>query len=143
MTMTAWGSTSKFYTRRPVAGLRVPNGIAEGHRSWSGRTDLLFRGCGAEIRDFDPVFPLPYGASKLFFENALEAYGRAYGLRSVSLRYFNAAGADEDDEIGELHDPETHLIPLALAASSENGPELQVFGSNYPTPRWHLRARPH
>jgi UDP-glucose-4-epimerase GalE len=75
----------------------------------------------------------PYGASKLFFENALEAYGRAYGLRAVSLRYFNAAGAD-DGEIGELHDPETHLIPLALAASTENGPELQVFGSDYPTP---------
>ena len=76
----------------------------------------------------------PYGASKLFFENALEAYSRAYGLRSVSLRYFNAAGADDSGEIGELHDPETHLIPLALAASTENGPELQVFGSDYPTP---------
>jgi UDP-glucose-4-epimerase GalE len=81
----------------------------------------------------------PYGASKLFFENALEAYGRAYGLRSVSLRYFNAAGADESGEIGELHDPETHLIPLALAASTGKGaglqvPELQVYGSDYPTP---------
>jgi NAD dependent epimerase/dehydratase family len=75
----------------------------------------------------------PYGASKLFFENALEAYSRAYGLRSVSLRYFNAAGADESGEIGELHDPETHLIPLALAASTENGPELQIYGSDYPT----------
>jgi UDP-glucose-4-epimerase GalE len=75
----------------------------------------------------------PYGASKLFFENALEAYSRAYGLRSVSLRYFNAAGADDSAEIGELHDPETHLIPLALAAASGNGPELQVFGSDYPT----------
>jgi len=76
----------------------------------------------------------PYGASKLFFENALEAYSRAYGLRSVSLRYFNAAGADESGEIGELHDPETHLIPLALAASAANGPELQIHGSDYPTP---------
>jgi len=80
----------------------------------------------------------PYGASKLFFENALEAYGRAYGLRSVSLRYFNAAGAagskNESGEIGEMHDPETHLIPLALAASTANGPELQVYGSDYPTP---------
>jgi UDP-glucose-4-epimerase GalE len=75
----------------------------------------------------------PYGASKLLFENALEAYGRAYGLRSVSLRYFNAAGADEGGEIGELHEPETHLIPLALAASTENGSELQVYGSDYPT----------
>jgi UDP-glucose-4-epimerase GalE len=76
----------------------------------------------------------PYGASKLFSENALEAYGRAYGLHSVSLRYFNAAGADESGEIGELHDPETHLIPLALSASTANAPELQVFGADYPTP---------
>jgi UDP-glucose 4-epimerase len=50
------------------------------------------------------------------------------------LRYFNAAGADDSGEIGELHEPETHLIPLTLAASTENGPELQVFGSDYPTP---------
>jgi UDP-glucose-4-epimerase GalE len=76
----------------------------------------------------------PYGASKLFFENALEAYGRAYGLRSVSLRYFNAAGADESGEIGEIHNPETHLIPLALAAATGNGPELQIHGSDYATP---------
>jgi UDP-glucose-4-epimerase GalE len=74
----------------------------------------------------------PYGASKLFFENALEAYSRAYGLRSVRLRYFNAAGADESGEIGELHDPETHLIPLALAACGD-GPPLQVFGADYST----------
>jgi UDP-glucose-4-epimerase GalE len=76
----------------------------------------------------------PYGASKLFFENALEAYDRAYGLRSARLRYFNAAGADDSGEIGELHDPETHLIPLALLASTADGPELQVFGDDYPTP---------
>jgi UDP-glucose-4-epimerase GalE len=76
----------------------------------------------------------PYGASKLFFENALEAYGRAYGLRAVSLRYFNAAGADESGEIGELHNPETHLIPLVLAAASATGPDLQIYGSDYPTP---------
>jgi UDP-glucose-4-epimerase GalE len=75
----------------------------------------------------------PYGASKLFFENALAAYGRAYGLRSVSLRYFNAAGADESGEIGEIHDPETHLIPLALAASAAKGAGLKIHGSDYPT----------
>jgi UDP-glucose-4-epimerase GalE len=75
----------------------------------------------------------PYGASKLFFENALESYSRAYGLRSISLRYFNAAGADQNGEIGELHNPETHLIPLTLAATAENGPELQVYGSDYQT----------
>ena len=76
----------------------------------------------------------PYGTSKLFFEHALEAYGRAYGLKSARLRYFNAAGADESGEIGELHEPETHLIPLALAAAAPGSSELQVFGSDYPTP---------
>jgi UDP-arabinose 4-epimerase len=76
----------------------------------------------------------PYGVSKLFFEQALEAYDRAYGMRFASLRYFNAAGADDSGEIGELHDPETHLIPLAMSAAAGTGPELQVFGSDYPTP---------
>jgi UDP-glucose-4-epimerase GalE len=76
----------------------------------------------------------PYGVSKLFFEQALEAYDRAYGFRYASLRYFNAAGADESGEIGELHEPETHLIPLALRAAAGLGPALQVFGSDYPTP---------
>lgn len=76
----------------------------------------------------------PYGVSKMFFEQALEAYDRAYGFRYASLRYFNAAGADESGEIGELHDPETHLIPLALRAASGEGPALQVFGADYLTP---------
>jgi UDP-glucose-4-epimerase GalE len=76
----------------------------------------------------------PYGISKMFFERALESYDRAYGLRYASLRYFNAAGADESGEIGERHSPETHLIPLALEAASGSGAELQVFGDDYPTP---------
>jgi UDP-arabinose 4-epimerase len=76
----------------------------------------------------------PYGVSKLFFEQALEAYDRGYGIRFASLRYFNAAGADESGELGELHEPETHLIPLALRAAAGTGPELQVFGTDYPTP---------
>jgi UDP-glucose-4-epimerase GalE len=76
----------------------------------------------------------PYGVSKLFFEQALESYDRAYGFRYASLRYFNAAGADESGEIGELHDPETHLIPLTLRAAAGTGPDLQVFGDDYPTP---------
>ncbi len=75
----------------------------------------------------------PYGVSKLFFERALEAYDVAYGLRFASLRYFNAAGADETGETGECHDPETHLIPLALGAATEQGAPLQVFGGDYPT----------
>jgi UDP-glucose-4-epimerase GalE len=75
----------------------------------------------------------PYGTSKLFFENALEAYDRAYGLRYMSLRYFNAAGADESGEIGELHDPESHLIPAALKAVTGELGELELFGDDYPT----------
>lgn len=76
----------------------------------------------------------PYGISKMFLERALESYDQAYGMRFASLRYFNAAGADESGEIGELHDPETHLIPLALAAAAPGKSELKVFGSDYPTP---------
>jgi UDP-arabinose 4-epimerase len=87
------------------------------------------------IEENTPRQPVnPYGVSKLFFEQALEAYDRAYGFRFASLRYFNAAGADESGEIGELHDPEMHLIPLALRAAAGLGPALQVFGSDYPTP---------
>ncbi len=87
------------------------------------------------IEENTPRQPVnPYGVSKLFFEQALEAYDRAYQFRYASLRYFNAAGADDGGEIGELHDPETHLIPLALRAAAGQGPELQVFGSDYPTP---------
>jgi UDP-arabinose 4-epimerase len=76
----------------------------------------------------------PYGVSKFFFEQAMEAYGRAYGLQFASLRYFNAAGADESGETGECHDPETHLIPLALKAAAGTGAKLQIFGDDYPTP---------
>jgi len=75
----------------------------------------------------------PYGASKLLFENALEAYSGAYGLRSVCLRYFNAAGADESGEIGELHDPEPHLIPCALQTAAGMRHHLDIYGTDYPT----------
>ncbi len=87
------------------------------------------------ITEDNPRVPInPYGVTKLFFENALEAYDRAYGLRFASLRYFNAAGADESGEIGEMHQPETHLIPLALDAAVGDRPELDIFGDDYPTP---------
>jgi len=86
------------------------------------------------ISEGTPTHPVnPYGLTKLFFEDALEAYDRAYGFRSARLRYFNAAGADESGEIGELHDPETHLIPLVLAAAAGIRPALNIFGTDYPT----------
>ena len=79
-----------------------------------------------------PLRPInTYGETKRTLETALAWYGRAYGLRSVTLRYFNVAGAT--DQLGEDHDPETHLIPNVLKAA-EGGPELTVFGEDYPTP---------
>lgn len=86
------------------------------------------------ITEDTPRQPInPYGVTKLFMENALEAYDRAYGLRFAALRYFNAAGADESGEIGEVHSPETHLIPLALGATRKEAEPLQIFGTDYPT----------
>jgi len=74
----------------------------------------------------------PYGWSKLFVERLLESFDRAHGLRFVALRYFNAAGATARS--GEHHEPETHLIPLALRAAAGRGPKLKVFGRDYDTP---------
>jgi UDP-glucose-4-epimerase GalE len=76
----------------------------------------------------------PYGMTKLVIERVLRDYGAAYGLRSVALRYFNAAGCDPDGEIGENHDPETHLIPRVLMAADGTIPHVEVFGTDYPTP---------
>jgi UDP-arabinose 4-epimerase len=75
----------------------------------------------------------PYGESKLMVERILHWYGQAYGLLSVALRYFNASGADPDGEIGEDHDPETHLIPLVIDAARGMRPPVGVFGTDYPT----------
>ena len=76
----------------------------------------------------------PYGDSKLFVERVLHAYGHAYGLRWVALRYFNAAGADPSGELGEDHDPETHLLPSVIEAALGRRPAVEVFGDDYPTP---------
>jgi UDP-glucose 4-epimerase len=76
----------------------------------------------------------PYGESKLAFERVLHWYAQAYGLRSASLRYFNAAGATLDGSLGEDHVPETHLIPLTLRVALGLAPHLQVYGTDYPTP---------
>jgi UDP-arabinose 4-epimerase len=87
------------------------------------------------ITEDHPQKPInPYGESKLAVERVLHWYQGAYGLRYAALRYFNAAGTDPDGEIGEDHDPETHLIPLAIGAALGRVPELQIFGTDYPTP---------
>ncbi len=75
----------------------------------------------------------PYGATKLMVERIFKDYKTAYGLKFVALRYFNAAGADPDCEIGENHNPETHIIPLVLEAAYGKREDIKVFGSDYPT----------
>jgi UDP-glucose 4-epimerase len=75
----------------------------------------------------------PYGFTKLVCERMMDDFGRAHGLKSARLRYFNAAGAEPTAEIGEDHDPETHLIPLVLEAASGRRPAVTVFGTDYPT----------
>lgn len=133
----------KYFENNVVSGISLLNSVLDaGIRRFIFSSSCAVYGVPQRvpITEDMPREPVnPYGASKLFFENALEAYGRAYSLRSVRLRYFNAAGADdccdnESGEIGELHDPETHLIPLTLAACTNNGAELRIHGSNCPTP---------
>jgi UDP-glucose-4-epimerase GalE len=79
----------------------------------------------------DPVSP--YGESKLMVERALYWYGKVYGLKWTALRYFNAAGADPEGELGESHHPETHLIPRAIAAAHGDLPAIEIFGTDYET----------
>jgi UDP-glucose 4-epimerase len=79
----------------------------------------------------DPINP--YGSTKLMIERILQDYASAYGLNSISLRYFNACGADPEGELGECHDPETHLIPLILQAASGRRESITVFGRDYAT----------
>ena len=87
------------------------------------------------IDEQHPQQPInPYGRSKLMVEEALADYDRAFGLKSVCLRYFNAAGADPEGQLGERHDPETHLIPLVLQAASGRLPRISIFGRDYETP---------
>jgi UDP-glucose 4-epimerase len=108
----------------------------------AGCMDFVFSSTCATYGDHDgvlldettPQTPLnSYGASKRAIEDMLKDFGAAYGLRSVIFRYFNVAGADPEAEVGEFHQPETHLIPLMLDAIDGKRPALTVFGTDYPT----------
>ena len=126
---------ASYYRNNVEAGLILLDAMRE-----LGIRDLVFSSTAAvygepakqPIEESDPTIPTnPYGETKLALERAFPWYARAHGLRHVSLRYFNAAGATE--LCGERHDPETHLIPLLLNAARSGG-ELTVFGDDYPTP---------
>jgi len=87
------------------------------------------------IPEDHPLRPLsPYGFTKMAFERILADYDAAFGIRSIALRYFNAAGADPECRAGERHDPETHLIPIVLEHLLGRRPQISIFGTDYPTP---------
>jgi UDP-glucose 4-epimerase len=127
---------AKYYRNNVVAGLSLLDAMRD-----AGVRRLVFSSTAAvygepekqPIEECDATHPTsPYGETKLAFERALQWYAGAYGVTSVSLRYFNAAGATELH--GERHDPETHLIPLVLKAAGGQLPDVTVFGDDYPTP---------
>jgi UDP-glucose 4-epimerase len=87
------------------------------------------------IDENHPQKPInPYGRTKLIIEQVLIDYARAYNMRSVCLRYFNAAGADPEGQLGERHEPETHLIPLVLKTAAGKNKEIVIYGNDYDTP---------
>jgi len=128
----------KYFQNNLVNSLNLLDAMVE-----TGVRDIVFSSTaavyGAPIRvplsEDHPLQPLsPYGDTKLAVERALAAYGRAYGLRWAALRYFNAAGCDPGGALGEAHQSESHLIPLAIAAALGDRGPLQLFGTDYPTP---------
>jgi len=128
----------KYLANNVVNGLNLLNAmIDEGVRSLVFSSSCAIYGIPGTvpITESAPQKPInPYGESKVIFERSLHWYAEAYGLRWCALRYFNAAGADPDGELGEVHDPETHLIPLVMQAALGSGPCVSVFGTDYDTP---------
>jgi len=127
----------KYFNNNLVNGLNLLNAMLK-----SGVDKIIFSSSCAVYGDPSEI-PIPethakspinpYGLTKHFFEEILSSYEAAHGIKHVSLRYFNAAGADPQGRIGESHDPETHLIPLVLQTALGRRSEIQIFGTDYPT----------
>jgi UDP-glucose 4-epimerase len=134
----SYSDPRKYYTHNLQTTLNLLDAMLE-----AGVPTLIFSSSAAvygvpeetPIPETHPLNPAnPYGQTKLMVERILLDYDRAYGLKSISLRYFNAAGADPEGAMGEIHRPETHLIPNILLSLLEKGPRLGVFGDDFPTP---------
>ena len=127
-----------YYENNVIGTLRLLEALtAEGlkHIVFSSTAAVYGLAAGELIAEDAPLKPInPYGETKRAIEGALKWMGEANGFSWCALRYFNAAGADADGEIGERHDPETHLIPNLVRATLGSGPRLKVFGDDYPTP---------
>ena len=126
-----------YYRNNVIAGLQLIGAALEnGVRAFVMSSTAAVYGHPEfqPIPESSPVAPInPYGASKAMLEQALADVERAHGLRWIALRYFNASGADPAGDLGECHDPETHLIPVALEAAAGLRAELKLFGTDYPT----------
>ncbi len=129
---------AKYYANnvgKTLALLDAMRARAVQHFVFSSSAAVFGEPRGPKIDENHPRNPInPYGRSKLMVEEILRDYGAAYGLKSVCLRYFNAAGADPDGQIGECHEPETHLVPLVLQAASGRRADITVFGADHGTP---------
>ena len=128
---------SKYYRNNVTNTLNLLDAmVAHGVKKFifSSTAAIFGEPCYTPIDEAHPKEPInPYGRTKLMVEQILGDYDRAYGLKSICLRYFNAAGADPDGQLGERHDPETHLIPLILQVASGRRDAISVFGRDYPT----------
>jgi len=131
------GNPSKYYHNNVAATLNLLDAMVQHHT-----LNFIFSSTCATyglplhlpLREDHPQSPVnPYGHTKWMVERILKDYDHAYGLKSISLRYFNAAGADPEGRIGEDHDPETHLIPLVLDAAIGKRPNVTIFGTDYDT----------
>jgi len=126
-----------YYENNVIGGLKLLQAVMEAgvkHFIFSSSAAVYGEPESVPISEDHPLQPAnPYGETKAIIEKALDYYDQAYGLKSVSLRYFNAAGAAIEGGLGEDHDPETHLIPLVLKAVLDQDKPLTIFGDNYPT----------
>jgi len=128
----------KYYTHNLSTSLNLFEAMLQ-----SGANKIIFSSSAAvygipqqtPIPESHPLVPAnPYGQTKLFVERILQDYDRAYGLKFISLRYFNAAGADSEGQLGEMHDPETHLIPNILLYLLHKKPAFELYGTDFTTP---------
>jgi UDP-glucose 4-epimerase len=128
----------KYYGQNLISSLNLLEAMLEaGVRNFIFSSSAAVYGVPRQIPipEDHPLLPFnPYGQTKFFVEKILKDYDRAYGMKFISLRYFNAAGADPDGEMGEMHNPETHLIPNILLAILGKKEYLEIYGTDFPTP---------
>jgi len=134
----SYSNPQKYYTHNILSSLNLLEAMLE-----AGVKNIIFSSSAAvygvpektPIPESHPLEPVnPYGQTKYFVEKILQDYDRAYGIRFISLRYFNAAGADPEGQLGEMHDPETHLIPNILLHLLDEKRNFDLFGTDFPTP---------